>query len=50
MKERQAGEKYRPVVEILKMKKGLPTKIRVSGQEYSLLHADIKAGAGRGKA
>jgi hypothetical protein len=32
--------KYRPVVKVLKEKKGIPTKIFVSGHEYSLVHQD----------
>ncbi|APB37963.1 hypothetical protein BIZ35_15165 [Heyndrickxia coagulans] len=39
-KARQKGDKYRPVVMILKTKRGLPTKIMVSGQEYALIHKD----------
>lgn len=30
------GDKYRPVVTVLKVKKGVPTVIRVSGREYIL--------------
>ena len=30
------GDKYRPVVTVLKVKKGVPTVIRVSGREYVL--------------
>lgn len=37
---RTKGERYRPVVTILKTKKGIPTKIHVSGQEYALIHKD----------
>lgn len=37
-KARQKGDKYRPVVTVLKVKRGLPTKIAVSGQEYALIH------------
>ena len=37
---RQKGDKYRPVVTILKVKKGLPTVIKVSGQIYVLRHED----------
>lgn len=33
---RAKGERYRPIVQILKMKKGIPTVIRVSGHEYAL--------------
>jgi hypothetical protein len=28
------GDKYRPVVTVLKVKNGVPTVIRVSGREY----------------
>lgn len=38
MKQRKKGDKYRPVVTVLKVKRGLPTKIMVSGQEYALIH------------
>ena len=31
-----AGDRYRPIVTILKIKKGIPTVIRVSGREYVL--------------
>ena len=34
------GEKYRPIVQILKIKKDIPTKIKVSGREYILTHKD----------
>lgn len=40
MKPRKKGDKYRPVVTVLKVKRGLPTKIMVSGQEYALIHKD----------
>jgi len=30
------GDKYRPVVTVLKVKKGVPTVIRVAGREYVL--------------
>ncbi len=40
MKPRKKGDKYRPVVTILKTKRGLPTKIMVSGHQYSLIHED----------
>lgn len=38
--KRQKGEKYRPVVTILKTKKGVPTVILVSGRQYTLRHPD----------
>jgi hypothetical protein len=34
------GDKYRPVVTVLKVKKGVPTVIRVSGREYVLRAPD----------
>lgn len=37
---KQRGDKYRPVVTILKMKKGVPTVIKVSGRTYILRHED----------
>jgi len=40
MKPREKGEKYRPYVEVLKQKNGVPTKIAVSGQVYALVHED----------
>ncbi len=38
--KRQKGDKYRPVVSILKTKKGVPTVILVSGRRYQLQHPD----------
>lgn len=37
---RQKGDKYRPVVHIIKTKKGVPTVIYVSGRRYQLQHPD----------
>lgn len=37
---RKVGDTYRPIVHILKVKKGKPTIIRVSGEEYILRHKD----------
>ena len=34
------GDKYRPVVTVLKVKRGVPTVIRVSGREYVLRSPD----------
>lgn len=31
---RERGERYRPIVTVLKTKKGKPTVIKVSGREY----------------
>lgn len=33
---RTEGEKYRPVVKVLKTRNGVPTKVLISGQEYVL--------------
>jgi hypothetical protein len=38
--KRQTGDKYRPIVRIKKMKKGIATVIEVSGQTYTLQHKD----------
>ena len=35
---RQKGDRYRPIVTILKTKKGIPTVIKVSGHQYVLQH------------
>jgi hypothetical protein len=35
-----SGHKYRPVVTVVKVKKGVPTVIRVSGREYVLRSPD----------
>ncbi len=40
--KRVKGDRYRPVVTILKTKKGVPTVIQVSGQTYVLRHVDTK--------
>lgn len=37
---RKAGDTYRPIVHILKVKKDKPTVIKVSGEEYILRHKD----------
>ena len=37
---RKAGDTYRPIVHILKIKNGLPTVLKVSGEEYTLRHRD----------
>ena len=34
------GDKYRPVVTVIKVKRGVPTIIRVSGREYVLRTPD----------
>lgn len=38
--QRKAGDTYRPIVHILKVKKDKPTVIKVSGEEYILRHKD----------
>ena len=40
MKERKAGDTYRPIVHIKKVKKGVPTILQVSGRRYILEHKD----------
>lgn len=35
---RQKGDRYRPIVTILKVKKDVPTVIMVSGERYVLEH------------
>jgi len=40
MKTRQKGDRYRPIVTVLKLKKSVPTVIRVSGREYVLRTPD----------
>lgn len=46
---KQKSDRYRPIVTILKVKKGLPTVIKVSGQEYILRHKDQYQGGGKRK-
>lgn len=42
------GKIYRPIVTILKMKKGEPTVIKVSGRVYRLVHPDqYRGGSGK---
>lgn len=36
---REKGEKYRPVVMILKTKKDVPTVLKIGGRIYTLEHA-----------
>mgnify|MGYP006976759559 CR=1 FL=1 len=38
--DRPKGHRYRPVVTVLKIKKDVPTVIRVSGREYVLRTPD----------
>lgn len=37
-RERVKSERYRPVVTVLKAKKGIPTVIHISGHRYTLTH------------
>lgn len=39
-KVRVKGDIFRPTVEVLKEKKGVPTKVFFNGQEYALIHSD----------
>ena len=45
--KRKVGDTYRPIVHILKTKKGTPTVIKVSGEEYILRHKDQYRGGNR---
>lgn len=38
--EKKKGQKYRPIVTVLKQKKGVPTVLLVSGRRYQLQHPD----------
>ena len=40
MKTRKKGDKYRPVVTIIKTKKDKPTVLEISGDTYVLKHKD----------
>lgn len=40
------GDKYRPVVTVLKVKKGVPTVIRVFGRDYVLRTPDEETAYG----
>ncbi|KGX84463.1 hypothetical protein N784_13450 [Pontibacillus litoralis JSM 072002] len=39
-KLRCRGDKYRPVIKVLKVKNGVPTKVTFNGQVYALVHSD----------
>lgn len=39
-REFKKGEKYRPIVRILKTKKGKPTVVEFSGYRFQLQHPD----------
>ena len=40
MAQRVKGDRYRPIVTIAKIKKGLPTRIVIAGNTYVLAHKD----------
>lgn len=40
-KERYSGESYRPIAKVMKVKNGVPTKIRINGVTYALVHDDF---------
>lgn len=44
---RKKGERYRPIVKILKVKKEVPTVIEVSGHRYVLKHENQYPGRGK---
>lgn len=44
MKVRKSGDKYRPIVHIKKVKKGIPTVLQISGRRYVLDHKDTYKG------
>lgn len=37
-RERVKSERYRPIVTVIKAKKGVPTVIYISGRRYTLTH------------
>lgn len=37
-RERMKSERYRPVVTVMKAKKGVPTVVMISGKRYTLTH------------
>jgi hypothetical protein len=39
-KARSKGDKYRPVVQVMKAKNGTPTRIEFNGHSYALVHDD----------
>jgi hypothetical protein len=41
-KQRSKGDVFRPVVEVVKVKNGTPTRIEMNGHAYILVHADTK--------
>ena len=36
----EKGDKYRPIVNVVKVKKDIPTVIEMSGRRYVLVHKD----------
>ena len=44
MRVRKAGDKYRPIVHVKKVKKGIPTVLQISGRRYILEHKDTYRG------
>lgn len=44
---RQVGDRYRPIVTIEKVRKKVPTVIKVSGRTYILRHDDQYRGGRR---
>lgn len=43
-KIRQKGDRFRPILTVLKEKSGVPTKVSFNGQEYALVHPDYNNG------
>jgi hypothetical protein len=39
-KARSKGDKYRPIVQVMKAKNGTPTRIEFNGHSYALVHDD----------
>ncbi len=37
-RERIKSERYRPIVTVMKAKKGVPTVVEISGHRYTLTH------------
>lgn len=44
MSARKPGDKYRPIVRVKKVKKGIPTVLLISGERYILDHKDTYKG------
>lgn len=44
-KQRQKGDTFRLVVEVLKAKNGVPTSVLFNGQKYALVHDNYINGA-----